>query len=163
MCRFRIFAFPPRGNESVRAKARSGNRRRGNHCHPSNSRSLARLEAENGWRTLGEESGKPLHVLRLAGVYGPGRNALEVLRNGTARRIVKPGQVFNRIHVSDIARAIAACFAHPGPGGVWNVADDEPAPPRVLPDAVVEDAASEDAAGHDEARRAAKVDGTPAK
>lgn len=99
-------------------------------CHPSGPRTLARLEAENGWRALGEESGKAVHVLRLAGIYGPGRNALEDLRNGTARRIVKPGQIFNRIHVSDIARAIAACFAHPGPGGVWNVADDEPAPPQ---------------------------------
>ncbi len=99
-------------------------------CIPSNPRNVTRLEAENGWRALGAESGKAVYVLRLAGIYGPGRNALEELRNGTARRIVKPGQLFNRIHVADIARTIAACFASPGPGGTWNVTDDEPAPPQ---------------------------------
>lgn len=99
-------------------------------CRPSNPRNVARIAAENGWRALGAESGKVVHVLRLAGIYGPGRNALEELRNGTARRVVKPGQRFNRIHVADIARTIAACFAGPGPGGTWNVTDDEPAPPQ---------------------------------
>jgi len=99
-------------------------------CTPSSPRNVVRLAAENGWRALGAESGKALHVLRLAGIYGPGRTALEELRNGTARRIVKPGQIFNRIHVADIARTIAACFASPGPGGIWNVTDDEPAPPQ---------------------------------
>jgi len=99
-------------------------------CISTNPRNVLRLEAENGWRTLGGESGKTVHVLRLAGIYGPGRNALEDLRNGTARRIVKKGQIFNRIHVEDIARAIGACFASPGPGAVWNVVDDEPSPPQ---------------------------------
>lgn len=95
-------------------------------CHPVNERSQWRLNAEGAWRMLGSRTGKAVHVLRLAGIYGPGQNALVNLRKGTARRIVKPGQVFNRIHVEDIARAIEACFTHAG--GVWNVADDEPAP-----------------------------------
>jgi nucleoside-diphosphate-sugar epimerase len=96
-------------------------------CKPSNERSQWRLAAENDWLALGAATGKAVHVLRLAGIYGPGQNALVNLRNGTARRIIKPGQVFNRIHVEDIARAIAACLKHDG-GGVWNVSDNEPAP-----------------------------------
>ena len=73
-----------------------------------------------------------VHVLRLAGIYGPGQNALVNLRAGTARRIVKKGQVFNRIHVEDIARAIDGAFAFPDARAdrVWNVCDDEPAPPQ---------------------------------
>ena len=97
-------------------------------CRPANDRSQWRLAAETAWLQLGQRSGKTVHVLRLAGIYGPGQNALVNLRGGTARRIVKPGQVFNRIHVEDIARTIAACFSHAGAGGVWNVTDDEPAP-----------------------------------
>ena len=96
---------------------------------PQSARSITRLQAERDWQALGEASGKAVHILRLAGIYGPGQNALVNLRNGTARRIVKPGQVFNRIHVEDIARAIAACFARKA-GGVWNVTDNEPAPPQ---------------------------------
>ena len=99
-------------------------------CRPANERSRWRLDAENAWRALGATSGKAVHVLRLAGIYGPGLNALVNLRAGTARRIVKPGQVFNRIHVADIARAIAACFESDHPGGIWNVSDDEPAQPQ---------------------------------
>jgi nucleoside-diphosphate-sugar epimerase len=72
----------------------------------------------------------PVHVLRLAGIYGPRQNALANLKAGTARRIIKPGQVFNRIHVEDIAATIDACFQSEGPGGIWNVSDDEPAPPQ---------------------------------
>jgi nucleoside-diphosphate-sugar epimerase len=98
-------------------------------CHPSNDRSRWRLAAENAWIDFGEATGKAVHVLRLAGIYGPGQNALVNLKAGTARRIVKPGQVFNRIHVADIGRAIAAAFAAKA-GGVWNVSDDEPAPPQ---------------------------------
>lgn len=96
---------------------------------PGSPRSLARVRAEEGWLALGREHGKSVHILRLAGIYGPGQNALENLAHGQARRIRKPGQVFNRIHVEDIARAIAAAFAHPA-GGIWNVADNEPAPPQ---------------------------------
>jgi nucleoside-diphosphate-sugar epimerase len=99
---------------------------------PSNDRSLWRLAAENGWRALARRKGANVHVLRLAGIYGPGQNALVNLRAGTARRIVKKGQVFNRIHVEDIARAIDGAFAFPESRAdrVWNVCDDEPAPPQ---------------------------------
>ncbi len=96
---------------------------------PGSPRSAARLSAENAWRRLGAEHGKAVAILRLAGIYGPGRNALVTLAEGTGRRIVKLGQVFNRIHVADIAQAIDACFAQ-GAGGVFNLADDEPAPPQ---------------------------------
>jgi nucleoside-diphosphate-sugar epimerase len=96
---------------------------------PGSARSAARLAAEEAWRQLGAENGKAIAILRLAGIYGPGRNALVTVVNGTARRIVKPGQVFNRIHVTDIAQAIDACFAQ-NATGVFNLADDEPAPPQ---------------------------------
>jgi dTDP-4-dehydrorhamnose reductase len=96
---------------------------------PGSPRSAARLAAEEAWRGLGAATKKPVAILRLAGIYGPGRNALVTLADGTARRIVKPGQVFNRIHVADIAQAIAACFVQ-GAEGVFNAADDAPAPPQ---------------------------------
>ena len=85
-----------------------------------------RIDAEAAWLAL---TGDRTTSLRLAGIYGPGRNALRNLQAGTARRIVKPGQVFNRIHVEDIARAIDAAFASDH-AGVWNVCDDEPGPPQ---------------------------------
>ena len=93
---------------------------------PQVERAKARIAAEAQWSAA---VGDRLSILRLAGIYGPGRNALTRLRGGTARRIVKPGQVFNRIHVEDAARAVMAAIAHPT-GGVWNVCDDEPAPPQ---------------------------------
>jgi nucleoside-diphosphate-sugar epimerase len=96
---------------------------------PGSKRSTARLAAEEAWCRFGAENGKAVAILRLAGIYGPGRNALVTLAEGTARRIVKPGQVFNRIHVTDIAQAIDACFAQAA-AGVFNLADDEPAPPQ---------------------------------
>lgn len=89
-------------------------------------RAKARLTAETGWRTI---AGNRLAILRLAGIYGPGRNALARLRDGSARRILKPGLVFNRIHVDDVARAIMAAVAHEA-SGVFNICDDEPAPPQ---------------------------------
>jgi dTDP-4-dehydrorhamnose reductase len=95
---------------------------------PSSARSLARLQVERSWAAIGKETGKKVCILRLAGIYGPGRNILLNLKAGTARRIVKRGQVFNRIHVEDIARAINAALASNGPGGVFNVSDDAPAP-----------------------------------
>ena len=98
-------------------------------CRPVSARSRERLAAEEAWGTLAVRAGKALHVLRLAGIYGPGRSGFDKLAAGTARRIVKPGQVFNRIHVEDIARAIHAALEAPT-GGVWNVTDDEPAPPQ---------------------------------
>ncbi len=94
------------------------------------ARGLWRLTAEAQWRDLIRTNGIAVDVLRLAGIYGPGRNALVKLREGDARRIVKPGQVFNRVHVDDIAQAIWRVDAAGGPGDIWNVADEEPAPPQ---------------------------------
>jgi nucleoside-diphosphate-sugar epimerase len=97
---------------------------------PNSTRNRARVVAEQQWLALGKRTGKSITILRLAGIYGPGRNTLVNLREGKARRLVKPGQVFNRIHVEDIARAIEASFAADASGGIFNVADDEPAPPQ---------------------------------
>jgi nucleoside-diphosphate-sugar epimerase len=97
---------------------------------PANERSRQRLRAEDDWLAFGSRSGKPVHVFRLAGIYGPGRNPLAQLAAGTARRIVKPGQVFNRIHVDDIATVLMASIARPNGGAVYNLADDEPSPPE---------------------------------
>jgi len=97
---------------------------------PNNERTKARVVAESGWLALGEEIGRPVQVFRLAGIYGPGRSALDKIAAGTARRIIKPGQLFNRIHVEDIATVLEASIARPRAGAVYNVADDEPAPPE---------------------------------
>ena len=98
---------------------------------PLNQRSQLRVEAEAGWRDYAAARGVPLFIERLAGIYGPGRSAFDKLREGTARRIVKAGQVFNRIHVSDIGRVTAlAAGAHLA--GTFNLADNEPAPPQDL-------------------------------
>lgn len=98
-------------------------------CRPASQRARRRLEAEQGWQALGRRAGVPVAVLRLSGIYGPGRNAFVNLRAGTARRLVKPGQVFNRIHRDDIAGALGHLGGH-GLGGVFNVTDDCPAPPQ---------------------------------
>lgn len=97
---------------------------------PTSDRACRRLAAEAAWRRLAEDSGRRLVVLRLPGIYGPGRSVIDALRQGTARRIVKPGQVFNRAHVDDIAAAIEAALLQSAARGVYNVADDEPAPPE---------------------------------
>jgi nucleoside-diphosphate-sugar epimerase len=97
---------------------------------PSTERGRARVLAEAQWRALADRSGLPLHVFRLAGIYGPGRGPFEKVRDGTARRIIKPGQVFSRIHVDDIAQVLAASIAQPDPGAIYNVCDDDPAPPQ---------------------------------
>ena len=91
---------------------------------PGKGRSRIRTGAEQAWLALGA------HVFRLSGIYGPGRNQLLQLASGTARRIVKPGQIFNRIHVADIAAVIEASLARPRPDGIYNVTDNEPAPPQ---------------------------------
>jgi nucleoside-diphosphate-sugar epimerase len=95
---------------------------------PSMPRTRRRVLAEGRWLA----SGLPVHVFRLAGIYGPGRgrNALEAVRAGTARRIVKPGQVFGRVHVDDIVQVLRASIERPNPCAIYNVADDEPAPPQ---------------------------------
>lgn len=97
---------------------------------PSSARAPNRVAAEEAWLGFGTETGKAVQVFRLAGIYGPGRGPLDKVLKGTARRIVKEGQVFNRIHVEDIANVLQASFAHPRAGGIYNVADDEPAPPQ---------------------------------
>ncbi|TWG92422.1 nucleoside-diphosphate-sugar epimerase [Mesorhizobium sp. J18] len=98
-------------------------------CRPVSRRSAARLQAEERWLGLGRERGCPLAILRLSGIYGPGRNAFVNLERGTARRIIKPGQVFNRIHVDDIAGALLH-LAQGRIGGIFNVSDDKPSPPQ---------------------------------
>jgi nucleoside-diphosphate-sugar epimerase len=98
-------------------------------CRPRPGRSEARLEAERDWARLASERGVPIAILRLSGIYGPKRNALVNLAEGTARRLVKPGQVFNRIHVDDIAGA-TLMLAASRTAGTFNVTDDEPAPPQ---------------------------------
>jgi nucleoside-diphosphate-sugar epimerase len=97
--------------------------------HPRPGRSQHRLEAEKAWRALAEARGVPLAILRLAGIYGPGSNALKNLAEGKARRIVKQDQVFNRIHVDDIVATLHAALARKA-DGIFNVCDDEPAPPQ---------------------------------
>ncbi len=94
---------------------------------PESERGRQRLMVEDEWLALGALSAKSVAVLRLAGIYGPDRNVLDDLRAGEARRIDKPGQVFNRIHVADIGQAIAGALAERA-HGTWNIADDEPAP-----------------------------------
>ncbi|SDL68784.1 SDR family oxidoreductase [Paracoccus chinensis] len=97
---------------------------------PSTRRGRDRVAAEAGWQTLAADHGLPLHIFRLAGIYGPGRGPFEKVRNGTARRIIKPGQVFSRIHAEDIAQVLAASIARPDPGAIYNLCDDDPAPPE---------------------------------
>lgn len=94
---------------------------------PTGERGRRRVEAEAAWSAL--LPGVPVHLFRLAGIYGPGRSALDTVRAGRAQRVVKPGQVFSRVHVDDIAQVLAASIARPRPGAVYNVCDDNPAPP----------------------------------
>ena len=97
---------------------------------PSTARGRRRVAAEAAWLGLEREHGFPVHVFRLAGIYGPGRSQLDQVRAGTARRVVKPGQVFSRIHVDDLAAVLEASMAGPNPGAVYNVCDDLAAPPQ---------------------------------
>lgn len=97
---------------------------------PSTQRGRARAAAEAEWSAIHSENGLPLHIFRLAGIYGPGRGPFRKVREGTARRIVKPGQVFSRVHVEDIAQVLIASMRHPNPGAAYNVCDDDPAPPQ---------------------------------
>ena len=94
---------------------------------PATKRGIARVKAEAAWAAIDD---LPLHIFRLAGIYGPGRGPFAKVRNGTARRIIKPGQVFSRTHVADIARVLDASIQTPNPGAAYNVCDNDPAPPE---------------------------------
>ncbi|MEP1519466.1 SDR family oxidoreductase [Ascidiaceihabitans sp.] len=94
---------------------------------PSTRRGQYRKDAEEGWGVIPD---LPLHIFRLAGIYGPGRGPFAKVRNGTARRIIKKDQVFSRTHVEDIAQILAASIAQPNPGAAYNVCDNDPAPPQ---------------------------------
>ena len=96
-------------------------------CTPSTRRGQWRLEAERAWQAI---PGLALHIFRLAGIYGPGRGPFSKVRNGTARRIIKPDQVFSRTHVEDIAAVLLASIDRPNPGAIYNVCDDLAAPPQ---------------------------------
>lgn len=97
---------------------------------PSTKRGQQRVQAEAEWQALADATGFPLHIFRLAGIYGPGRGPFSKVRKGTARRIIKKDQVFSRIHVDDIAQVLAASIAQLGPGRIYNVCDDFAAPPE---------------------------------
>lgn len=97
---------------------------------PGSERSMRRAAAEAAWLDLGERSGKRVIVFRLAGIYGPGRSAVDNVLDGTARRIVKPGQVFNRIHRDDIAGVVMAAIKGTPRHAIYNVCDDDPGPPQ---------------------------------
>ncbi|NRA99375.1 MAG: SDR family oxidoreductase [Rhodobacteraceae bacterium] len=97
---------------------------------PATKRGEARVTAEGAWTALAEAHDLPLHIFRLAGIYGPGRGPFAKVRAGTARRIIKPGQVFSRIHVDDIAQVLLASIEQPNPISAYNVCDDDPAPPQ---------------------------------
>lgn len=96
---------------------------------PTAQRSVRRLAAEQAWLALHESRRLPVHVFRLAGIYGPGRNPLDQVRRGEARRIDRPGHLFSRIHVEDIATVLQASIDHPNPARIYNVCDDEAAAP----------------------------------
>ncbi len=95
---------------------------------PTSRRGSRRVRAEEQWLSLQKSNGLPVHIFRLAGIYGPGRSALDSVRAGVARRINKPGHAFARIHVEDIVQTLVASMARPSPGAIYNVCDDEPAP-----------------------------------
>ena len=97
---------------------------------PVSQRSRQRVAAEESWQAFAAARNLDLGIFRLSGIYGPGRSAIDNLRAGTARRIIKPGQVFNRIHVEDIGGAVARALMHDGPLGIFNLTDDEPCPPQ---------------------------------
>jgi len=95
---------------------------------PTSERSRYRVTAEEQWLALGRRLAVPAHVFRLPGIYGPGRSQIDALKAGHARRIIKPGQVFNRIHVDDLATVLLASMAAPEGAPIYNISDDEPAP-----------------------------------
>ena len=107
--------------------------------NPSGERGRRRVAAEDGWRALRKSSGLPVHIFRLAGIYGPGRSALDTVRSGRAKKVIKPSQLFSRIHIADLVRVLRASINRPlsddaFPGVVYNVCDDEPAPSQDVTD-----------------------------
>jgi nucleoside-diphosphate-sugar epimerase len=99
---------------------------------PTGERGRRRVAAEKNWLDLWRDHGVPVHIFRLAGIYGQGRSAFDALRAGTAKRIDKPGQVFSRIHVEDLAAVLIASIGQPQPGAVYNVCDDDPSSPEAV-------------------------------
>ena len=99
-------------------------------CRPVSRRSRQRVEAEEAWLAFAADHDVPVQIFRLSGIYGPGRNAFMNFEKGTARRLIKSGQVFNRIHVEDIAGALEAAVEAAPATRIFNVTDDEPAPPQ---------------------------------
>ncbi len=97
---------------------------------PTGERGRRRVAAEQGWLSLWHDRGVPVHIFRLAGIYGPGRSVFDALRAGTAKRVDKPGQIFSRIHVEDVASVLIASMSRLRPGAVYNICDDDPAPPE---------------------------------
>lgn len=104
----------------------------GSALRPSSDRARRRVEAERAWLQAADEDALPVHIFRLAGIYGPGRSALDQLRAGTARRIDAPGRLFSRFHVDDIGTVLAASMAGPRPGAIYNLCDDEAAEPAAV-------------------------------
>jgi len=100
--------------------------------NPTSQRSTYRAQAETAWLDLWRNAGLPIHVFRLAGIYGPDRNVFAQVREGRAKRIDKPGHRFSRIHVEDIAAVLRASINRPNPGAIYNVCDDEPVPPATV-------------------------------
>ncbi|WP_342104924.1 SDR family oxidoreductase [Methylobacterium sp. SI9] len=100
--------------------------------NPRSARSKVRLDAEEAWLALGSRTGQAVQIFRLSGIYGPGRNPIVKLREGRSQRIVKAGQVFNRIHVDDIATTLLASIDRPRAGAIYNVTDDEPTAPQTV-------------------------------
>ncbi len=96
---------------------------------PATERGKRRVTAEADWQSI---AGLPLHIFRLAGIYGPGRGPFGKILKGTARRLIKPGQIFSRIHVEDIAQTLAASIAKPNAGAIYNLCDDDPQPPEIV-------------------------------
>lgn len=97
---------------------------------PGTERSRRRLAAEMAWEETARSTGVPLQIFRLSGIYGPGRSVVDRVRDGTARRLERPGLVFNRVHVDDVAGVVLAGMEHPRETGVFNVSDDLPTPPQ---------------------------------
>lgn len=97
---------------------------------PATKRGIARVKAEAEWQAFARELGLNLSIFRLAGIYGPGRGPFAKVRNGTARRIIKPNQIFSRIHVEDIAQVLEAAINRPKSSGIYNICDDLPVPPQ---------------------------------